>query len=380
MSKLEELKKEGLYRKLSAMRVCGRFLVAEDGSKKLNFASNDYLGLTANVEAQREFLECAAKRTDFLMTSASSRLLAGNFPEYDALEEKIGRAFGKSCLLFNGGYHANTGILPAITTQGDLIVADKLSHASLIDALMLAKAKFVRFAHNDMSHLRKILENTAGRFRRTFIVTEAVFSMDGDTAPLNELVQIKREFGAFLYVDEAHSFGLRGANGLGLCEETGLVDDVDIIMCTLGKALASHGAFVITDTAMRETLINLCRPFIFTTALPPINVMWTDFVFDRLPKMGEARSHIKKISERFRNALGKFRPLGNTQIVPIVAGDEKRALKAAEALAHAGIAASAVRHPTVPKGSARIRFSLTAALGEGDVDFCAELVNGIFAE
>ena len=151
-------------------------------------------------------------------------------------------------------------------------------------------------------------------------------------------------------------------------------------MCTLGKALASHGAFVITDTAMRETLINLCRPFIFTTALPPINVMWTDFVFDRLPKMGEARSHIKKISERFRNALGKFRPLGNTQIVPIVAGDEKRALKAAEALAHAGIAASAVRHPTVPKGSARIRFSLTAALGEGDVDFCAELVNGIFAE
>ena len=277
---LEEIKAQGLYRKFKTFAVRGEKVF--DGEREyLNFSSNDYLGIASSIEMQKEFLKEASMRSDFLMGSTSSRLLVGSFEAFEEAEGEISRAFGRPCLFFNSGYHANTGIVPALVSEKDLILADKLVHASIIDCLKLSSAKWMRFAHNDMGHLKSLLETHRANFRRVFIITESVFSMDGDFAPLRELVEIKNKYGAFLYVDEAHGFGVFGDGGLGLCEECGVVKDVDFIMCTLGKALASEGAFLICAEDAREMLVNKARSLIFTTAMPPINVMWTLFSLEK---------------------------------------------------------------------------------------------------
>ncbi|MBO5781862.1 MAG: 8-amino-7-oxononanoate synthase [Opitutales bacterium] len=371
---LEEIKAQGLYRKFKTFAVRGEKVF--DGEREyLNFSSNDYLGIASSIEMQKEFLKEASMRSDFLMGSTSSRLLVGSFEAFEEAEGEISRAFGRPCLFFNSGYHANTGIVPALVSEKDLILADKLVHASIIDCLKLSSAKWMRFAHNDMGHLKSLLETHRANFRRVFIITESVFSMDGDFAPLRELVEIKNKYGAFLYVDEAHGFGVFGDGGLGLCEECGVVKDVDFIMCTLGKALASEGAFLICAEDAREMLVNKARSLIFTTAMPPINVMWTLFSFRKMRSMNFEREHLKSISQKFRNSLKNAEILGTGQIAAAVLGDPKKCVALSGLLAEGGVWASAVRYPTVAKNSARIRFSLSASLSEKDVDFCAGLFN-----
>lgn len=371
---LEEIKAQGLYRKFKTFAVRGEKVF--DGEREyLNFSSNDYLGIASSLEMQKEFLKEASMRSDFLMGSTSSRLLVGSFEAFEEAEGEISRAFGRPCLFFNSGYHANTGIVPALVSEKDLILADKLVHASIIDCLKLSSAKWMRFAHNDTGHLKSLLEAHRANFRRVFIITESVFSMDGDFAPLRELVEIKNKYGAFLYVDEAHGFGVFGDGGLGLCEECGVVKDVDFIMCTLGKALASEGAFLICAEDAREMLVNKARSLIFTTAMPPINVMWTLFSFRKMRSMNFERAHLKSISQKFRNSLKNAEILGTGQIAAAVLGDPKKCVALSGLLAEGGVWASAVRYPTVAKNSARIRFSLSASLSEKDVDFCAGLFN-----
>ena len=201
--------------------------------------------------------------------------------------------------------------------------------------------------------------------------------MDGDFAPLEELVEIKNRFGAHLYVDEAHGFGVFGEGGLGMCRERGVVSGVDFIMCTLGKALASEGAFVICSESAREMLVNRSRPLIFTTAMPPLNVLWTLFSFRKMRGMDFERRHLGLISSRFRSSIKSSQVLGESQIVAAVVGDAAKCVELSRALARDGVMASAVRYPTVAKNSARIRFSLSAALSESDVDFCARLFNNV---
>lgn len=370
---LEQIRGGGVYRALVQSRPRGS-RIELGGGEVFNFATNDYLGISSDFDIQSEFLSNLDK-SEFLMSAVSSRLLGGDSRAFEMLEKYFADLFSASgapreCLLFNGGYHANTGILPALADKNDAVFCDKLVHASLIDALKLSPCKFFRFAHNNLDHLRSLLESERGNFENVFIVTESVFSMDGDTADLRALVSLKREFGAFLYVDEAHSFGVRGG-GLGLCAELGIVGDVDIIMCTLGKAVASQGAVAVVPHQIRELLVNRARPFIFTTAMPPLSALWTRFVFDKILKMDDRRAALRQNADFLRGALSGAEVLGDSQIVPAVVGGESAAERLAQRLLERGYWTPAVRYPTVPKNSARLRLSLNAKMSKSELEIFA---------
>ena len=375
---LAELKEKNLYRQLRSGERHGAYIEME-GRKYLNFASNDYLGVSARLDWQEEFLgeflDFARGQETFLMSAGGSRLLGGTAPVFEAFERQVGEAYGRACLFFNCGYHANTGVLPALFGKRDLVVADKLVHASLLDAMRLSDAKWLRYAHNDLDHLRKILARERANYDRVCIVTESIFSMEGDHSDLRGLVEIKKEFDAMLYVDEAHSAGVYGHDGLGLCHAKGVLDDVDIVLLTWGKGWGGEGACILCNEPTRELLINRCRPFIFTTAIAPINILWASFVFERRGVLESLRECLHRHTRTFRECLHKLRLLGDTHIVPVVVGENETALTLSERLLEMGIYAPAVRHPTVPLHSARIRFSLSAALTEEEVGRVIEILN-----
>lgn len=359
--------RDELRRTLKTTRTKGIFLEHE-GRTYLNLSSNDYLGISARMDWQSEFLSEIGDWKDFLLSSCSSRLLTGNDPSYDLLETEIAGSYAReSCLVFSSGYHANVGILPALTRKDDLILADKLVHASLVDGLRLCRCKWLRYRHNDLDDLERLLRKVRNQYRNVFIVTESLFSMDGDCADLARLVKIKKESDAFLYLDEAHAVGVRGERGLGLAEECNLLDEIDLFVGTFGKALASQGAFVVGDKNFREALINSARTMIFTTALPPIVNRWTYFAWKKMLGMNESRKHLRSITKLFRNLLSKRRLLGDSHIVPMLLDDNEQCLEIAEKIRNQGLWVSAIRHPTVPLDQPRLRFSLTAALTEQQI-------------
>lgn len=373
---LQQLRENNNFRSLPSIRHEGRDVIVK-GQRMLNLSSNDYLGLANDVELRREFLQTLSAET-LQMTSSSSRLLTGNFTAYDELEAFLAEAFNtEAALVFNCGYHANTGILPAVCNERTLILADKLIHASLIDGIRLSSARCIRYRHNQYMQLERLLDENAQAYEQIIIVTESIFSMDGDEADLAVLVSLKRKYpNVLLYVDEAHSVGLRGCKGLGCAEEQGLIHDIDFLVGTFGKALASAGAYIVCRQVIRDTLINKMRPFIFTTALPPINIQWTLFVMQHLPTMQHKREHLSAISRQLRTALiekGYASP-SVSQIIPMIAGKSAAAIQQAEDLQRKGFYALPVRPPTVPEGTARIRFSLTADVTEEEVE---RLINEI---
>ena len=301
---LERLRNEGNLRSLPKIEHRGHW-VGRDGNRMLNLSSNDYLGLASRADWQEAFIDEWQSRK-YSFSSSSSRLLTGNFEVCDELEALLAVRYGReAALLFNSGYHANTGILPALADkQHDLILADKLVHASLIDGIRLCGANFRRYRHNDMLQLETLLSQYAADYEQVFVVTESIFSMDGDVADLRRLVALKRQFpNVVLYVDEAHAVGVRGATGLGMAEEMGCMGDIDLQVGTFGKALASMGAYVVCSSIIREYLVNRMRPLIFSTMLPPVQVAWTRFVFERLPELGGEREHLKRISRLLASAL-----------------------------------------------------------------------------
>ncbi len=339
--------------------------------RMLNLSSNDYLGLAADIELRREFLETLTPET-FLPSASSSRLLTGNHTAYSRIESLLARLFRtEAALVFNSGYHANVGILPAVCNEHSLILADKLVHASLIDGIRLSAGKCIRYRHNDYRQLERLLDEYHSLHPDIIIVTESIFSMDGDEADLRELVRLKRKYpNVLLYVDEAHAFGIRGMQGLGCAEEQGCIADIDFLVGTFGKALASTGAFIVCRNQVREWLINKMRTFIFTTALPPVTVEWTSFLLNRLPGMGDRRNQLKCLSDTLRKMLmqqGIDCP-STSHILPLIIGESAAALAKAEELQRKGFYVLAVRPPTVPEGTARIRFSLTAAINEADLE------------
>lgn len=373
------MKEAGNYRTLRNTQHNG-FLIHEEGREMLNLSSNDYLGLSSYPKLLDEFYQ----QTDVKAlpySAVSSRLLSGNHEYYRMLEEDLCDLYNKeAALVFASGYHANIGILPALTNSRDLIVADKLVHASIIDGLRLSEAEMLRYRHLDMEHLRNILTQNREKYENVFIVTESVFSMDGDTADLLELCEMKKEFDAFLYVDEAHAVGVRGTNGLGCCEEQACTEDIDFIVGTFGKAFASMGAFVVCKDLFREFLVNTQRSLIFTTALPPVNVAWTRFVLNHMPDFYELRLKLGRISERLRNILQQkgFETRGNSHIVPFLCGTNENSIEMAGLLRDNGFFALPVRYPTVPRNEARIRFSLNAAIPDEDYECLFDfLLNGL---
>ena len=366
---LEQLSAQNQYRSIPDLVHQGRYIMREN-RKMLNMSSNDYLGLASNENLRQSFLQQYGDNFPSF-TSSSSRLLTGNFPVYTDLEQLIAQRFQReSALLFNSGYHANLGILPALTTTKSLILADKLVHASMIDGIRLSQCEFFRYRHNDYEHLKSLLEKNARKFDRTFIVTESVFSMDGDVVDLNYLVQLKKQFpNTYLYVDEAHAIGVYGKNGLGIAERANVITDIDLLVGTFGKALASMGAYVVCDQILKECLINQMRPLIFSTALPPFNVAWTHFIFERLPQLSKERTHLEQLSAFLRQEVEYRTQImpSQTCIVPYILGENEATLAKAKALQEQGYYCLPIRPPTVPKGTSRIRLSLTADMTMDEV-------------
>ncbi|WP_042372356.1 8-amino-7-oxononanoate synthase [Bacteroides neonati] len=383
MSAIEQMRQEltllqqqNNLRSLPALVHEGREVLI-DHRRMLNLSSNDYLGLASNEELRREFLQTLTPE-NFLPASSSSRLLTGNFTAYSRLENELADLFGtEAALTFNCGYHANTGILPVVSNAQTLILADKLIHASLIDGIKLSVAKAIRYRHNDYAQLERLIQENHEKYERIIIVTESIFSMDGDEADLATLVRLKRTYASvLLYVDEAHAFGVRGLRGLGCAEEQGCIADIDFLVGTFGKALASSGAYIVCSQVIREYLINKMRPFIFTTALPPINIEWTLFLLKRLPAWGTLRQQLSQISDRLREALKQkgYACPSTSHIIPLIAGTSSSTIALADVFQRKGFYVLPVRPPTVPEGTSRLRFSLTAAIEASEIDQLIEII------
>ena len=378
---LEVLKARQRYRTMPDVGArSGRFITV-GGRMLLNLSSNDYLGLGSDKELLSSWRDMVCKAGDddgrFAMTSSSSRLLTGNHPLYGELEAAIAAEYAcEAALVFNSGYHANTGILPALSNRHDLILCDRLNHASIIDGIRIAEAEYKRFRHADYDHLEELLGESVGRYRQVFIVTESVFSMDGDLADLRRLVSLKKRYGAMLIVDEAHGVGVYGSRGLGLGEELGVLDGIDILIGTFGKAFASTGAFGVMSRQFREYLVNSMRTVIFTTALPPMVLGWSLLTFRKQLSMQRERVHLLSLASQLRGRLRSegFDVPGESHIVPVVLGEDRKAVEMGGALREAGFHALPVRPPTVPENSSRLRFSLRADLTVEDIDSLASIM------
>lgn len=344
-------------------------------SGMIDLCTNDYLGLAARANDRMD--EFHSIFGNPAMTSSASRLLASDQKVNNDFEIWFENAYRSEALLFNSGYHANVGLIQALNLPGTLWLTDKLIHASAIDGIRLAKAEFKRWNHNDTDHLRRIVEKEYQHFDRLIVVCESIYSMDGDMAPLVELCRLKNEFPKIiLYVDEAHALGCFGQHGLGLCEEFGIIPKVDIIVGTLGKALASVGAFAITHE-LKKYLVNTSRSLIFSTALPPANVAWSHFMMLKASDMQSERQRLKEISEKVRKVVETSLNMPNpsrSAIIPIMTGNSQNAVNLSERLRQRNILALPIRRPTVPPGGERIRLSLHADLTDVEIDYICKVL------
>ena len=372
---LDQLKQQGNFRQFTANQQQGKWITIQDRTM-LNLASNDYLGLAADLSLREEFLD-TLKIERALFSSSSSRLLTGNFAEYEQFENSLSTAFGRAALLFNSGYHMNIGILPALADSKTIILADKLVHASMIDGIRLSNAQYVRYRHNDLQHLEQLLQkyHQDEQIERIIVVTESIFSMDGDETDLAALAQLKQRFAkTMLYVDEAHAIGVRGEQGLGCAEQYGVLDQIDFLVGTFGKAIASVGGYIICDSIIRDYLINKMRPLIFSTALPPISMAWSDFIFNKVLSMQQQRQHLAEISQYLQQAViaKGFSSPSCSHIIPIILGESQAAIEKARYVQQQGFYAMPVRPPTVPQNSSRLRISLTALVQKNELQQLVE--------
>ena len=346
---LQALKDESMFRTLPEVMVQGRFVVAKDGRKMLNLSSNDYLSIGCNETLKQEFF---ASNSPAAFSSCSSRLMSGFDAHTCRLESTLAALYSKpAAVVFNSGYHANTSILPAISTPRTLIVADKLVHASLIDGILLSKCDFVRFAHNNLEKLASILESKHSKYDEVIVVSESTFSMDGDVCDLRALAELKHCYNnVYLYIDCAHDLAAVGERGLGEAERQGVVEDIDLLVATFGKAVASYGAFCVCSQVVKDYLVNKARGFIFSTALSPLQLQNNvSYFLGRLKEKGLQTPSV-------------------SHIVPIIVGSSEQAVKKAGLLAEHGFYCLAVRPPTVPQNSCRLRLSLNSEMSFAELD------------
>lgn len=349
-------------------------MVERGGRALINLASNDTLGLARHPALAARAAEWAQAHGT---GATASRLVCGTFSLHAALEERLAALKGtEAALIFNSGFQANAGILAALcgseaTGGAPLVYADRLNHASMHEGLQTAGVRQIRFRHNDLGHLADLLRRDAATHGPRFIITESVFSMDGDRADLAGLADLAEQYGAFLYVDEAHATGVLGPDGAGLTAEPAVRGRVDLVMGTFGKALGGFGAYVACSRTVRDWLVSRCAAFIYSTALPPPVLGAIDAALDLLPGLDAERARVLGHAQRVRDALkaqGVDTLDSSTHIVPAVLGDEATALAAQARLEEAGVLAIAIRPPTVPQGTSRLRLSLSAAHTEADVD------------
>jgi len=369
---LAELRKNSHHREIRDITLKDGKYIVFGGKKLLNLSSNNYLGLADNPEVVSEFLKSGG--SEFSFGSASARLLTGNLPVYNELENTLAGLYGKeAALIFNSGYHANVGINSALVGSGDAIFSDKLNHASIIDGMCLGKAKFFRYPHADVEKLEALLKRERANFKNAVIVTESIFSMDGDCAPLKRIVELKEKYNCILVVDEAHAFGVWGDKGLGVCEYLNILDKVDLIVGTFGKAIGSVGAFVVGDGTLIDYLTNKARSFIFSTALPPINIAFTLWIIENY--LSQTRVERYKMLDLGENLSAKVGFQQRSHIVPVVVGDNKKTCDLCERLYENGYFTLPVRPPTVPQGTSRLRLSLTTDIKRNDLEKLVEILN-----
>jgi glycine C-acetyltransferase/8-amino-7-oxononanoate synthase len=358
-ARLEELRERGLYRRLRLIEGPQGPRVLLSGREVLLLCSNDYLGLAADQRVREAAAEAALR---WGAGAGASRLISGNMQPHRELETRLAAFKGfERALLFGSGYLANMGTIAALAGPGEIVFSDELNHASIIDGCRLARAETVVYRHNDTEHLESLLRDRAGT--PALIVTDGVFSMDGDVAPLPELFELARRYGARLMVDEAHATGAIGPGGRGAVAAAGLSGEVDVVVGTLGKALGSYGAYVCASTETVDYLVNRARPFIFSTAPPPPAVGAARAALGVLEAEPERVERLAANARALREALsaeGLIAGGSTTQIVPIMVGEAEPTMDLCERALERGVFAQGIRPPTVPEGSSRLRFTVMA--------------------
>jgi 8-amino-7-oxononanoate synthase len=373
--RLEEIRSRGLYRKLRCVSGPQGPRVLLDGKPVLLLCSNNYLGLADHPRVREAAAEAAMR---YGAGSGASRLVSGNMTIHRRLEEGLAdfkRA--DACLLFGSGYLANAGVVSALAREGDVIFSDALNHASIIDGCRLSRAETFVYDHCDTDHLEWGLRQAEGR--GSLIVTDGVFSMDGDVAPLERIVELAQRHDARVMVDDAHGTGTIGPEGRGAVAAAGLEDEVDVVVGTLGKALGSYGAYVLCDSTMAKYLINTARTLIFSTALPPPATAAAMAALELLREQPRRVEKLQRNARVLREALGASGlPSGDdeTPIVPLIVGEAGAALTAAERALERGVFAQAIRPPTVPAGTSRLRLAVMASHTKSELREAAKVLAG----
>ncbi|MBR1617467.1 pyridoxal phosphate-dependent aminotransferase family protein [bacterium] len=363
IEQLEKFKINSTYRKIKNIDEKISKYIIVNGKKMLNLSSNDYLNLSCDKDLVSEFTDKYKNSNEFLFSSASARLLTGNSRCYGRLEKTISDMFKKeNALLFNTGYQCNQGIVSALFEKSDCIFSDKLNHASIVSGMKLSPAQHFRYPHNDMNALEKLLSEKRKNYNNAIIISESVFSMDGDIAHLEKLVELKKKYNCLLMIDEAHAFCVFGDNLGGVLDEKHLTSEVDIITVTLGKALGSMGAVCISNNVIINYLINKASSFIFSTALPSVNVLWSNFLLNE--KRNLLLKKKQKLQTLFKKVHEIYPTLSSSQIIPVILKDAQLCKAKAETLQNKGYYVLAINPPTVPLNTSRLRVSLCA-----DIEF-----------
>jgi len=375
---LQALRAEGLYRSMRMIKGAQGSRVELDGRQVLLLCSNNYLGLADHPALKRAAVEGVASGVG----SGASRLVSGTMELHERLEARIAAFKGtERALLFNSGYAANTGIISALVGRGDAIFSDRLNHASIVDGAQLSRAAFNRYPHRDMATLERMLQEKGGKGRR-LIVTDGVFSMDGDIAPLQSLVQLSKKYRALLMVDDAHGSGVLGRSGRGSGEFCGVLDGIDIHMGTLGKGFGSFGAYAAASATVCEYLVNKARSFIFSTSLPPAVLAASLAAIDLVdsPAGGQLRTKLAANTTLFKERLtgAGFQTMGSeTQIIPVFVGPAEATMEFSRELLERGLFVQGIRPPTVPAGSCRLRCTIMATHETAELEFAADAITQV---
>ncbi|MEM8780243.1 MAG: 8-amino-7-oxononanoate synthase [Cyanobacteria bacterium P01_G01_bin.49] len=356
---IAEKAKMGHLRTLNKVTPKDAVYVVKNGKTLINFSSNDYLGLSkhpAIIQTAQQYL------SKYGTGATASRLVVGNYDIHEQLEQKLAKLCGKEAtLLFNTGFQANSTIIPALVDKKSLVLCDRLSHNSILQGILLSGARWTRYKHNDLEHLEALLKKGIAKgYNRILIATETIFSMEGDQSDINRLSQLSQQYNTLLYLDDAHAFGIMGRQGMGL---TSHQSGIDISLGTFGKAFGVFGAFITASQQIRDYLINCCPGFIYTTALPPAIIGSISAALDIIPTLDQERKYLSQQVNYLQNQLkylGYQVLISNSPIIPVIIGDETKALQLSQWLENNNILAMAIRPPTVPKNTSRIRLVLSS--------------------
>ncbi|MFV1978320.1 MAG: 8-amino-7-oxononanoate synthase [Myxococcota bacterium] len=372
---LGALRERGTHRQMRVMAGAQSTRMSVDGREVLLFAGSNYLDLAHHPEVVEA---AAAAAREFGCAAGGSRLINGNLEIHQALESELAEFLGtEAALVFSTGYMANVGVIPALAGRGDLVISDALSHASIIDGCRLSHAEVRVFPHGDLDCLEKELREAASTRREVLVVVDGVYSMDGDVAPLAELVPLAKNWGATVLVDDAHGTGTLGATGRGSAEHCGVSSDVDVLLGTLGKSLGSFGAFIAGSRELRDLLVNTARSFIFSCALAPPQVAAARAALEVMRREPWRRERLSQNADRLRNGLeqrGISTAPSATHILPVIVGDNDATMELCERLLESGVYAQGIRHPSVPDGTARLRITPMATHRSGEIDHLIDLL------